>query len=989
LPRKTKEILTLLIFAIIVSLLIGFSVVHLILETTNRLNKNTWIYITEFKAPTDKYIRTNIQNQMIVDDKLFLLFFQKLIYQQEENPSFVIHNIKTRVFIPYPSYLDVFFRKADSNYYVFRLARAEKIESGFFKYVKGRMIEFKPIYEGSFDKDIPSNFFIGTLARHKGENYSYPQIVSRDFKRDLNGKYYDVEVKINQGNFVAFVNGKKIAEYKDDEYKTGHCGLSTGDHPAIYIDKIEIEGIKGNAPFKFIEDFKNPRYNFPDISRFFTITLISFLLIWFTYSYFISFILKIDLRKILTFDLFTYLPYVIAFFNPLSRLFLLKVNYQFISWYRLIIYPSVITVFLKLLFIIIHKKFLIFYETKPIKYSLKNSIVELWSNKEIRWIVFSFPLLFLILGIIGFPLKNTPPFDTQDETLVTNEQIFNIGDTLFSKQNNIRDFQINLNVFIEKDKKFEIFFRKFTNPIENNVPYWYAFRLDTTSQIPKIGFIKSEGYKKLPHKTNIPLNQWSKIVIVAKGNKMSVTLDNKRGDEYYDKDYQSGKIGFIPMTDNLKIKNFTITELPSENPNNKYIRTMQHIIRILNEMGLNLMFLCLGILIPAFLSIYSILISSILKTNVKKAFYYDFVTLLPPTFIILLFKSNQYYMNLIYLGILLSFILKYLYIIVNIRQPWSFNLLTLIFCILFFITGEKAIKNSRYDMFWRGSWQGGYVRDEFIFYIFRAEEMWNSYTRSFIYCDEKFSRVKSKDTIRIICQGGSATLGVGVGKNEERYPQILGQLLNEGNNEKKYEVINAGKEANTTLDGIIQLKRDLLLLKPDIVTLMFAGNDGVSPWWLPYTQLNVWKQIRRSAEHYNPFHHYLFNCRLFTGIIKEIKNILEIFLRVKPQSQVPIEDFEQNLREYIRLSKENNFKLIFIYEMLYESLYLKSSFFKPYYETMKKVAQENNIPLVDTIPEFQKHKYDEILVDCIHPTALGNEIIAKAIKEVINKDLKN
>jgi len=72
--------------------------------------------------------------------------------------------------------------------------------------------------------------------------------------------------------------------------------------------------------------------------------------------------------------------------------------------------------------------------------------------------------------------------------------------------------------------------------------------------------------------------------------------------------------------------------------------------------------------------------------------------------------------------------------------------------------------------------------------------------------------------------------------------------------------------------------------------------------------------------------------------------------------------------------------------MIYESLHINNLFYKLYYEAMKKVAQENNIPLVDTISAFREQKYDEILVNSIHPTALGNEIIAKAIKECINRD---
>jgi len=984
--ENTRGIFKLVIYFLIISILVSLSILNLILKTTNHINKDVWIPITEFKTDFDRYVRTNIQNQMIVDDKYFLLFFQRLIYAQDESTNFVLNKIKTRIFIPYPSYVDVFFRKIDNNYYVFRLGRAEGIESGFFKYANGRIIKTESLFEGSFDKDIPTNLSIEKLNFHRTNNYVYPQKIYNDLIKDLNGKYYDVEVRINQGNFEAYVNGKKVCEYSNDEYKTGYWGLSTGDQPAIYIDKIEIDGIKNKAAFEFVEDFKNPRLNAQYIIRVLLISIIAFFLIWFGYSYFLSLIMKIDLRKILIFDIFTYLPFVITFFNPLNKLFLIKVNYQTISFYRLIIYPLIITLFLKFLFVIIHRKLLLFYDEGTKKFVFKDSIKELCSDKIFQLVFIIFPILLLLLFTLVVPKKSVSIFDSQREVFVEQEKLFNIGDTLFSRQTNIRDFKVYFDVFVEEGKKFEIFFRKFVRPEENNVPYWYAFKLDTTSQFAEAGFIKSEGYGKIPHKLNLEFNQWLRIGIITQGDKFFALIDGEIVDEYRDENYRSGQIGFVPMSDGLRIKKFDLWASATESYIDEWSGFFPHLLWVIEKFVLSLRYF----LIPLFVIIlslsYSLLISVILKINARKVFYYDFSTLIPLFCIVLIFNHHNYYIGLIYLGILIALILKYLYILVNIRHPLSFNLLTIIFCILVFIVGEKAIENSPYDRFWRGSWQGGYVRDEFMFSPLRAEEMWNSYTRSFIFCGEKFSRFKQEGITRIICQGGSATLGVGVSKNEEKYPKILERLLNDKYNEKHYEVINAGKEAYTTLDGLLQLKRDLLILKPDIVTLMFGGNDGISPWWLPDTQSRVWSYIKRSIEHYSPIQHYLLNCRIFTGIIKEIKSIVETIKEPTKKSQVPVEEFEGNLRECVRLSKENNFKLIFIYEMLYESLYLRNPFYKTYYEAMKKVAQENNIPLVDTISAFREQKYDEILVDSIHPTALGNEIIAKAIKECINRD---
>lgn len=73
----------------------------------------------------------------------------------------------------------------------------------------------------------------------------------------------------------------------------------------------------------------------------------------------------------------------------------------------------------------------------------------------------------------------------------------------------------------------------------------------------------------------------------------------------------------------------------------------------------------------------------------------------------------------------------------------------------------------------------------------------------------------------IICFGNSITAGSGFSKRET-YPYFLSELLG-------CSVINAGREGDTSSDGLERLEKDVLTYQPRLVIVEFGGNDYIHP----------------------------------------------------------------------------------------------------------------------------------------------------------------
>lgn len=256
---------------------------------------------------------------------------------------------------------------------------------------------------------------------------------------------------------------------------------------------------------------------------------------------------------------------------------------------------------------------------------------------------------------------------------------------------------------------------------------------------------------------------------------------------------------------------------------------------------------------------------------------------------------------------------------------------------------------------------------------------------------KEYSIEKPGDTLRIVCLGDSTTWGQGVQRFEDTYPGVLNTMLSRDEGEKQFEVINAGVPGYSSFQGLRFLKKYILKLSPDIITVRFFANDISDNLKIGTTMTDreYWIE-RENKKSGSKIFIFLQDALPESKVISDIKKIffdLKIkFKLVKPKKRVPLNEYIYNLKEIARVARDNNMKVFFIYETLatgYTSRDMASR--HPYFKALKLVSEEEDVRLIDPITSFVDEKHGDLFFDEIHPTPQGHRIIA----EEILKALKN
>lgn len=169
--------------------------------------------------------------------------------------------------------------------------------------------------------------------------------------------------------------------------------------------------------------------------------------------------------------------------------------------------------------------------------------------------------------------------------------------------------------------------------------------------------------------------------------------------------------------------------------------------------------------------------------------------------------------------------------------------------------------------------------------------------------------------------------------------------------EKNHTFINKGISGNRVVDVYARIKRDIINLKPDVMSILLGVND-------------VWHELKESPNGVSDEKYYT----IYSMLIKEVKEALP------------------------------NVKLIML-----EPFVLKASateenwdYFRPEVEkrakSAKRVAEENGLKFIPLQEGFDKlcerAEASYWLKDGVHPTSMGHEFIKnewiKAYKEIMN-----
>ncbi|KAA3601539.1 MAG: SGNH/GDSL hydrolase family protein [Calditrichaeota bacterium] len=255
---------------------------------------------------------------------------------------------------------------------------------------------------------------------------------------------------------------------------------------------------------------------------------------------------------------------------------------------------------------------------------------------------------------------------------------------------------------------------------------------------------------------------------------------------------------------------------------------------------------------------------------------------------------------------------------------------------------------------------------------------------------------KPENTFRIITVGGSTTANERAFYSDEAdYAIELEKLLSQNSKGKNIEVLNAGADAYSTAQSLINIQFRLLEFEPDLIILMHNVNDrsvnyfgkvvegDYSNKYLEEVFLNPELQVGYS------FYGFIFQSRLLAkfglpellaskGSINYDNNI-EDGIRIFKRNLTSISQIcKQNGVELILLSQPNSFSK-FYFEGEKEQIIL-------YDQIIKEVAEANEVIFVDMFSEMGQDK--ELFVDPVHYSLKGIQKFAKILSEEISANLE-
>ena len=314
----------------------------------------------------------------------------------------------------------------------------------------------------------------------------------------------------------------------------------------------------------------------------------------------------------------------------------------------------------------------------------------------------------------------------------------------------------------------------------------------------------------------------------------------------------------------------------------------------------------------------------------------------------------------------------------------------------------------------------------------------------------EYGRLPKKDEegLRVICLGGSSTFGWGV-ETDDTYPKQLEEKIISSGKNPKAEVLNAGQIGFSTAQGNLFFREEVIALKPDVVTYSYVLNDIDRIRFFPSNEGSDADALEQSSgkgllEAIESFFadkrtYFLFKRAVF-NIVKQNERLSAVLFRNKyerSKNRVSESEYARNLRQIIELCRENDVKLVFIVmpinlsfpglgskqvgtemsDYFYkqalmffekgeypkaEKLFKKALDYqvfwcneagKQYQDIMRRIAEENNILLVDAQDLFDRYSAGEKeqlfngVYDRIHPGGLGHKVIADELFRMFDNDL--
>jgi lysophospholipase L1-like esterase len=207
---------------------------------------------------------------------------------------------------------------------------------------------------------------------------------------------------------------------------------------------------------------------------------------------------------------------------------------------------------------------------------------------------------------------------------------------------------------------------------------------------------------------------------------------------------------------------------------------------------------------------------------------------------------------------------------------------------------------------------------------------------------------------RILAVGDSCTWGWLVGQKQS-YPAVLQRLLDEGESEKRYDVINAGVPGHTSYQGLLHLRERGVALDPAVVIINYGFND-------PFRTGDVERQLRWEAlavpllrlDDLLLRKSHLWSWARWRGEMKA---------QEEREPRVPPEGYRRNVAAMVDVARQHEAGVLLL------SLWGEYET-GPYRQGLFDVARERGVPII---------QYEGPRLDVVHPSPAGYEDFATKI----------
>lgn len=249
----------------------------------------------------------------------------------------------------------------------------------------------------------------------------------------------------------------------------------------------------------------------------------------------------------------------------------------------------------------------------------------------------------------------------------------------------------------------------------------------------------------------------------------------------------------------------------------------------------------------------------------------------------------------------------------------------------------------------------------------------------------------------VICLGDSVTFGWG-NRNETTYPSILEKYLSARYN-KSVSVLNAGQPGFSSYQGMLFYNKVIAKMLPKILIVAFGHNDhnvAISGFHSAKEKfIRNTNGLNKLKIYFERSDFFLLSERLLTHITGKVTFWVNGFQAKKLANPGSISEYRENLTKIVQKVKSHNGKCYFLTEPANN----EDAIIRSYNNAIRELGTALSVPVIDIIPCFVKEEKkllhnngnfvslpNKLFWDNIHPTALGNQLIAKMVSKKISQN---